>query len=132
MLVRTRKKGEETSIRLDREELENATDLESFEIKPKTRRAKPSNALKSVFEESLGNIDAESIEVVVLGDQFDVGFDRKALTYPIKSYDELLVDAGDRYRDLYRSLAPDGFRAMEGDRAESEIQGKADMRKRAK
>jgi len=87
---------------------------------------------KSVFEESLGNLDAENIEVVILGDQFDAGFDRKALKYKIMSYDELLVDAGDRYRDLYRSLVPDGFPAKEGDRAKPEMQAKAGTRKRAK
>ncbi|HKH64799.1 MAG TPA: ATP-binding protein [Solirubrobacterales bacterium] len=71
---------------------------------------------KNIFEESLGNIDAADIEVIVLGDKFDTGFDRKSLNetpnYKIMSYEELLVNAGDRYRDLYRRLVPEGLGSM--------------------
>ena len=68
---------------------------------------------KNIFEESLGSIEASDIEVIVLGDTFDTRFDRKSLNetpnYKIMSYEELLVNAGDRYRDLYRRLVPEGL-----------------------
>ena len=68
---------------------------------------------KNIFEESLGQIDGTAIEVIVLGEKFDTSFDRKSLNetsnYKIMSYEELLVNAGDRYRDLYRRLIPDGL-----------------------
>jgi hypothetical protein len=72
---------------------------------------------KNVFEESLGSIDGSAIEVIVLGDRFDSGFDRKSINetpnYKIMSYEELLVNASDRYRDLYRRLVPDGLGQMD-------------------
>jgi hypothetical protein len=65
---------------------------------------------KSIFASSLAGIEPDQIEVVVLGDKFKAGFDRAALVgYTLKSYEELLQEAADRYRDLYRSLVPEGF-----------------------
>jgi uncharacterized FlaG/YvyC family protein len=64
---------------------------------------------KNVFAKSLANIDDDSTEVIVLGDEFDPSFDRKALTYTIKSYEEMLEDARNRYRELYERLVPAGF-----------------------
>jgi hypothetical protein len=66
---------------------------------------------KRVFAESLANLDGDKIDVIILGDRFDPAFDREAIKYTIKSYDELLVDARDRYRELYERLVPDGFAA---------------------
>jgi hypothetical protein len=65
---------------------------------------------KNVFASALGSISSDNIEVVILGDEFDVGFDREALkpAYQILSYEELLANARDRYRELYERLAPDG------------------------
>lgn len=65
---------------------------------------------KSVFAASLAGFGGDDIDVVILGDQFDASFDRDALLpqYQILSYEELLANAGDRYRELYRSLVPEG------------------------
>jgi hypothetical protein len=66
---------------------------------------------KSVFEASLGGFTGDDIDVTILGDRFDTTFDRKALrpAYEIMSYEELLSDAADRYRDLYARLVPEGI-----------------------
>jgi hypothetical protein len=63
---------------------------------------------KRVFEESLGEIASEDIEVVLLGDTFDPSFDRAGLGsgYTMLSYVELLENARRRYRELYESLVP--------------------------
>lgn len=66
---------------------------------------------KSVFEASLGSFTGDDIDVIILGDQFDTTFDRKVLrpAYEINSYEELLAEAADRYRDLYARLVPEGI-----------------------
>lgn len=66
---------------------------------------------KNVFESALGNFTAEQIEVIIIGDKFDPAFDRRALVsdYRIVSYEELLEDARDRYRELFDRLAPEGL-----------------------
>lgn len=63
---------------------------------------------KSVFKASLGDIDSENIEIIVIGDAFDQSFDRGGLGsgYKILSYEELLENAHDRYSDLYERLTP--------------------------
>jgi hypothetical protein len=64
---------------------------------------------KRVFEESLGGLSGDDIEVIVLGDSFDTSFDRAMFGagYKLMSYLELLEKARHRYRELYRSLIPD-------------------------
>jgi hypothetical protein len=84
---------------------------------------------KNVFAESLGSIDASKIQVIVLGERFDTSFDRGALNatnYKIVSYEELLANAGDRYRDLYERLIPDGFAdiSLDGDDEEAAVKAK--------
>jgi len=66
---------------------------------------------KSVFKASLGDIDTEGIEIIIIGDAFDANFDRSGLGkgYQILSYEELLENAHDRYSELYERLAPDGL-----------------------
>lgn len=64
---------------------------------------------KNVFESALADISGDDIDVMILGDEFDAAFDRKAVAYTIMSYEELLANARDRYRDLYERLAPDGI-----------------------
>lgn len=66
---------------------------------------------KSVFQKSLTGFDTADIDVVVLGDRFDPTFDRSALSkqYQILSYEELLANARDRYRDLFDKLAPNAL-----------------------
>ena len=64
---------------------------------------------KNVFEAALGDISGDDVDVMILGDEFDAAFDRKAIAYKIMSYEELLANARDRYRDLYERLAPDGI-----------------------
>ena len=61
---------------------------------------------KMAFEGALSGVD--NIDVLILGDSFDSAFDRSALTgqYQILSYQELLANARDRYRELYDKLAP--------------------------
>ena len=56
---------------------------------------------KNVFEATLGDISGDDIDVMILGDQFDPAFDRKAVAYTIRSYEELLANARDPYRELY-------------------------------
>jgi len=64
---------------------------------------------KKIFSTALGGFAPGDIEVIILGDEFDDSFDRDALVgYRIQSYEELLADARDRYRELYNSLAPEG------------------------
>ena len=69
---------------------------------------------KSVFKSALGDLEPDDIDVIILGDEFDPSFDREAISYKILSYEELLVNARDRYRDLYESLAPDGLPTGDG------------------
>jgi hypothetical protein len=64
---------------------------------------------KTVFSESLPGFSGDDIEVVILGDKFDSTVDRGAITYTMKSYDELLHEASDRYRELYAKLVPEGI-----------------------
>jgi Histidine kinase-, DNA gyrase B-, and HSP90-like ATPase len=64
---------------------------------------------KNVFEAALGDISGDDIDVIILGDEFDPGFSREDVKYSIMSYEELLANARDRYRELYERLAPDGL-----------------------
>jgi hypothetical protein len=72
---------------------------------------------KNVFETALGGISGDNIEVIILGDKFDPAFDRKgmATAYHILSYEELLANARDRYRELYNSLTPDALSRKDQD-----------------
>jgi hypothetical protein len=65
----------------------------------------------NVFKAALADLPKDGIEVIILGDKFDSAFDREGLAdkYRILSYEELLENARDRYRELYKSLAPDGL-----------------------
>ena len=65
---------------------------------------------KNVFAESLADVPADGISVVILGDRFDPSFDRSGLSdaYTILSYEELLANARDRYGELYDMLVPEG------------------------
>ncbi len=67
-------------------------------------------AYKSTFKASLAQFEEEDIEVIVLGDAFDVRFDRSGLGsgYTVLSYLELLEAAKARYRDIYEKLVPEG------------------------
>lgn len=67
-------------------------------------------AYKSTFKASLAQFDEDAIEVIVLGDTFDIRFDRSGLGpgYTMLSYLELLEQAKSRYRDFYETLVPEG------------------------
>lgn len=74
----------------------------------------------NVFKAALAEIPKDGIEVIILGDKFDSAFDRDGLSekYRIMSYEELLENARDRYRELYSSLAPDGIPKADGGAAD--------------
>lgn len=76
---------------------------------------------KTAFETTVAAPDG--VEVLILGDKFDAAFDRQALAgqYNILSYEELLANARDRYRDLYEKLAPDGIPEETDDKAGASI-----------
>jgi hypothetical protein len=77
-------------------------------VKISTKELQQVMLYKNVFESALADISGDDIDVMILGDEFDVAFDRKAIAYTIMSYEELLANARDRYRELYERLAPDG------------------------
>jgi hypothetical protein len=79
----------------------------------------------NVFKASLAEITKDGIEVIILGDKFDSAFDREGLSekYRIMSYEELLENARDRYRELYNSLAPDGIPKSNDGTRESDANG---------
>jgi hypothetical protein len=81
---------------------------------------------KNVFESALADISSDDIDVMILGDAFDPAFDRKAVAYKIVSYEELLANARDRYRELYERLAPEGVPALAKDVAEGETAAASD------
>lgn len=66
---------------------------------------------RNVFQKSLGQFGPENIEVIVIGDRFDLELERDLLSTQgivLLSYVELLERAKSRYRDIYEKLVPPG------------------------
>ncbi len=65
---------------------------------------------KRTFMASLTQFTEKDIEVIIIGDKFDVAVDRSGFGegYKILSYIELLEEAKARYREFYDMLLPEG------------------------
>lgn len=66
---------------------------------------------RNVFQKSLGQFSPQDIDVVVIGDRFEIELEREALAtqgFELLSYVELLERAKGRYREIYEKLVPEG------------------------